>query len=418
MKEPFAWDPHSDQPYQLKSRGYKKTMRKKEAASLLKTVLFALLILPLSWLAIPFLRKRARGGSDFFGLGVNLDKEPALTPALIEELGVTSLLVRLPLWEMDRLDAYTGFVRRFKDKKIMLNVMQDREHVEDLRLLEKDLDTVFSEMSPYVKRFQVGTTINRAKWGFFSVNEYLRFYRVAYDLKKEKYPAIELVGPSVIDFEYHFAAHALFSLMPVRFDALSALLYVDRRGAPENTQMGFGLAGKIELLAAMARLSPKTSGKIYITETNWPLTGTAPYAPTSEHECVDEERYADYMVRYYLLALATGRVAGVYWHQLIAPGYGLIDNRDGIRKRNAFAAFKTMLSHLARAEVLDYTQKNGRHTLNCRNDKGALQVIWAEESATMAFEGEKTFYTRDGEEKRAAECTVGPSPLYLYLEKN
>jgi hypothetical protein len=418
MKEPFAWDPYSDQPYQLKARGYKKAMRKKEALSLLRTMLYALLALPLSWMAMPFLRKKESGGSDFFGLGVNLDKEPSLTPALVEELGVTSLLVRLPLWEMERLDAYTGFVRRFRDKKIVLNVMQDREHIEDPSLLEKDLDAVFSEMSPYVNRYQIGTTINRAKWGFFSVNEYLRFFRVAYDLKEKRYPGLELIGPSVIDFEYHFAAHALFSPMGVRFDALSALLYVDRRGAPENTQMGFGLAGKIGLLAAMARLSPKTPGKIYITETNWPLTGTAPYAPTSEHECVDEERYADYMVRYYLIALATGHVSGVYWHQLIAPGYGLIDNRGGIRKRSAFAAFRTMVSHLGQAEVLDYTRKNGRHTLSCRNGRGQLQVIWAEESAAIAFEKEKTFYTRDGEEKRAAGCTAGPSPLYLYLENN
>jgi hypothetical protein len=418
MKEPFAWDPYSDQPYQLKARGYKKAVRKKEAASLLRTFLIALFVLPLSLMAMPFLRNKENGGSDFFGLGVNLDKEPSLTPALVEELGVTSLLIRLPLWEVERLDAYTGFARRFKEKTILLNVMQDREHIEDLSLLKKDLDTVFEQMAPHVKSFQIGTTINRAKWGFFSVNEYLRFFRVAYDLKQEKYPALELVGPSVIDFEYHFTAHALFSLMRVRFDALSALLYVDRRGTPENTQMGFGLAGKIGLLAAMARLSPKTSGKIYITETNWPLTGTAPYAPTSEHECVDEERYADYMVRYYLIALATGRVSRVYWHQLIAPGYGLIDNRDGIRKRSAFAAFKTMVSHLGRAEVLGYARKNGRHTLSCRNDKGALQVIWAEESTAMTFDEEKTFYTRDGGEKKAAGCTLGPSPLYLYLENN
>lgn len=418
MKEPFVWDPYSDQPYQLKAPGYKKAMRRKEFASLTRTVLFALLILPLSWLAMPFLRKHVHGGEDFFGLGVNLDKEPGLTPALVEELGVASLLIRLPLWEMKRLDAYTGFVRQFTGKTILLNVMQDREHIEDLRLLEKDLDTVFEMMSPHVQSFQIGTTINRAKWGFFSVNEYLRFYTVACRLKKEKYPFLELVGPSVIDFEYHFTAHALFGRMPVRFDALSALLYVDRRGAPEKTQMGFGLTGKIDLLAAMARLSPKTPGKIYITETNWPLSGTAPYAPTSEHECVDEEQYADYMVRYYLLALASGRVERVYWHQLIAPGYGLIDNRGGIRRRSAFAAFKTMVSHLVKAEVLDYVRKNGRHTLSCRNEKGALQVIWSEESATMTLDREKTFYTRDGEERKTAECMVGPSPIYLYLEKN
>ena len=71
----------------------------------------------------------------------------------------------------------------------------------------------------------------------------------------------------------------------------------------------------------------------YYAETNWPITGTAPYAPTSETECVSEEEYADFMVRYHLLAFASQHASSVYWHQLIAPGYGLIDNRDGIRNR-------------------------------------------------------------------------------------
>ena len=35
----------------------------------------------------------------------------------------------------------------------------------------------------------------------------------------------------------------------------------------------------------------------------------------------------------------------IFWHQLIAPGYGLVDNRDGkIRKTEAFYAFKKMIN--------------------------------------------------------------------------
>jgi hypothetical protein len=97
--------------------------------------------------------------------------------------------------------------------------------------------------------------------------------------------------------------------------------------------MGFSLIGKIKLLNALLSLSPKTANELIITETNWPIKNTAPYAPTSEHECVSEEDYAAFMVRYHLLAFASQRVSSVYWHQLIAPGYGLIDNREGIRKQ-------------------------------------------------------------------------------------
>jgi len=50
--------------------------------------------------------------------------------------------------------------------------------------------------------------------------------------------------------------------------------------------MGLDLVSKIHLLFALATLSPKSTNDIYITETNWPISNTAPYAPTSEKECV------------------------------------------------------------------------------------------------------------------------------------
>ncbi|MDD5211766.1 MAG: glycosyl hydrolase, partial [Sulfuricurvum sp.] len=101
------------------------------------------------------------------------------------------------------------------------------------------------------------------------------------------------------------------------------------------------------------------------------------YAPTSEFECVSEEEYCAYMVRYHLLAFSTQKVSTVYWHQLIAPGYGLIDNRDGvIVKRSAFYAYKTMLSHLSDAVFKDYHEQNGEYVLNCTTPRGRLNITW------------------------------------------
>jgi hypothetical protein len=48
----------------------------------------------------------------------------------------------------------------------------------------------------------------------------------------------------------------------------------------------------------MANLSPKSNHKIVITETNYPLKSTAPYAPTSEKECISELEYEQYMQDY------------------------------------------------------------------------------------------------------------------------
>jgi hypothetical protein len=99
------------------------------------------------------------------------------------------------------------------------------------------------------------------------------------------------------------------------------------------------------MLYSLVKLSPKTSNDIYITEVNWPLSNTAPYAPTSEVECVSEADYAQFMTEYLTTAKESGKIQRVYWHQLIAAGYGLVDDRDGkIRKTEAFESYKRILA--------------------------------------------------------------------------
>ncbi|MDP3588645.1 MAG: glycosyl hydrolase [Sulfuricurvum sp.] len=376
MKEPFAWDYYSDQPAIIKDKTLKRAMRRSALPSLIKTFCIALLTLPIALILMPFMPRRAISGEHFFGMGVNLDKEPNTTPYLIDELGIQKLLIRIPLWEMDRLDEYVAFIKTFKDKHITVALLQDREHIISPTLTKDHFIQIFETLEGVCTTYVIGSTINRAKWGFFSVNEYLTFYAIAYELKKERFPHLKLIASNVIDFELHFTSHTLFNFQPVHFDALGSLLYVDRRGAPENTQMGFNLLGKINLLYSLLALSPKASNELIITETNWPIKNTAPYAPTSEHECISEEDYAAFMVRYYLEAFASQKVSCVYWHQLIAPGYGLIDNREGIRKRSAFDVYKIMLSHMSDAHFLRYRKKADEYLLICSTPRGNLHITW------------------------------------------
>jgi len=376
MKEPFAWDTYSDQPAIIKDKALKQQMRRSALPSLIKTFCIALITLPIALMLMPFMPRRTISGESFFGMGVNLDKEPNTTPYLIHELGVQKLLIRIPLWEMDRLDEYVAFIKTFKEKHITVALLQDREHITSPSMTKDHFIQIFETLEGVCTTYVIGSTINRAKWGFFSVNEYLNFYTLAYQLKKERFPHLKLIGSNVIDFELHFTAHTLFNFQPIHFDALGSLLYVDRRGAPENTQMGFNLIGKINLLYSLLVLSPKTSNELIITETNWPISGTAPYAPTSETECVSEEEYAAFMVRYYLEAFASQKVSCLYWHQLIAPGYGLIDNREGIRKRSAFEAYATMLAHMSDAHFLRYRKKAQEHLLVCSTPRGNLHITW------------------------------------------
>jgi len=144
-------------------------------------------------------------------MSVNLDKEPSLTPALVNELGIKHLLVRFPMSDIQNIQSYIDFIQTLNTDSILLNVMQDPSTLKDNAQLQKDFELIFKSFSPYVELFQIGTTINRSKWGFFSVNQYLCFYQVAYKLKIKNYPKIKLLGPSVIDFEYHYVIHALFN---------------------------------------------------------------------------------------------------------------------------------------------------------------------------------------------------------------
>ena len=416
MKEPFAWDNYSDQPALLKDKVYKKEMRKNQLFSLLKTAISALIILPISLTSMPFVRRREIKQTKFISLGVDFEREVESTNILLAELNVKNILLRCKLWELDKLDKLKEFAQEHSDKKVVLKILQDRENIEDLTLLEKNLKTIFTKLDGLIDIYEIGSTINRTKWGFFSVDEYNHFFQVAYKLKKSQFPNIKLIGSGVIDFEYHFTAHTLFNFFKYTYDGVSSLLYVDRRGAPENTQLGFTLSDKIAWLSTMVWLSPKTNKELHITETNWPLKGTAPYAPTSEKECIDEESYANFMLRYYLLAFASQQVDSVSWHQLIAPGYGLVDNRDGIKKRAAFQTFKYMLQTLQNAQFLRLDITRNYYILQCLVDEKLLQIHWSLIDTTLQNEEFFTVYDRDGQRINKETLDIGEKPSYIYIK--
>jgi hypothetical protein len=332
VKPPFEWDHYSDQPKVILDKAYKRRMRAKHWPDYLKMAATSALVLPAAMAHMAFTKPVASKHElrDIVGMGVNLDKGPEQFD-LIDELGIKHVLIRMPLWDMANLNAYQGFAREFhkRGKTVLINVLQDREHIENHTLLASDMHKVFDAFGSISHEYQIGNAINRVKWGFFAVEEYLKFFQTVQNLRDQHYPELELLGPAVIDFEYHFTTRALFNAYGIQFDRISALLYVDRMGAPENKQYGlFDTDRKIRLLSSLATLSPKVKQKgFYITEVNWPLVGTAPYAPTSEKECVDAELYSAYMKRYLDIATNHKKIKRVYWHQLVAPGYGLIDNR-------------------------------------------------------------------------------------------
>lgn len=340
----FKWDFYSDQPCVIKNKKFKRKMRLKFIGDYALMFVKSLFILPFALILMKFFKAEAKQKADFFGIGVNLDKGE-IQKELIDELGVNNLLIRLPLWDIANIDKYVKFAQSFGKKNILINILQNRENIENHALLRQNLDIIFTKFKGISRQFQIANAINRIKWGFFAPKEYLEFYEVAQKLRDEKFPHLELIAPSVIDFEYHYNTALMFHLKNIKFDRLSALLYVDRRGSPKNRQyLIFDLKTKIDLLFALAKISPKSSSDIYITETNYPLENSGIYAPTSPKECVSVQDYVKFMLMYHQIAQKSGKIKRVYWHQLIAPGYGLVDNRGGqIIKMPQFYAYKKML---------------------------------------------------------------------------
>ena len=106
-----------------------------------------------------------------------------------------------------------------------------------------------------------------------SIDEYFSFFKIAYDLKTNKFSNIKLLGGNIIDFDIPFFARSIFHFRSIYYDGIATQLYVDRRGAPEQKQFGFNTLSKIKTYAALALASTLTSKVLYITEVNWALSG-------------------------------------------------------------------------------------------------------------------------------------------------
>ncbi|VAY87706.1 FIG00388565: hypothetical protein [hydrothermal vent metagenome] len=344
----YAWDP-SDQP-KILTKNDKELLRKGHIKDFVKLLFTSITYFP--YLFIKFITIKnnneyndIKKSKDFYGLCINLDKGD-MQKTLVNELGVTSLQIRVFLSDIHNIDSYVHFAKSMgDDKNILITIIQSREHINDICLLENDIKIVFKKFHGITNEFMIGNAINRIKWGFVSMEEYLLFFKTIQRIRDIYFPNIKLIGSSIIDFEYHFTIRTLFNNYQIFFDKISSLLYVDRRGDPRNRQyFFFDLKNKINFLYTIVSSSKKCNNDIYITEVNWPLKNTAPYAPTSELECVDEDKYTQYMIEYFNIAKKTNQISRVYWHQLISPGYGLVDNRGGqIKKTKAFYEFKQMI---------------------------------------------------------------------------
>lgn len=433
-RDRIVWDRLSDQPHQHAGRLAKLRVRLADVRAHAEEAAIVAGALPRirsRYLEIKRELKHELWTSpvDWQGGGLCLrpfPENPEAPLALVDELGVRHVLVRLHPWDEEHA-AEEELARALHARgcELTFALPQNRELVRDPARWERAVERLAGAFARYGPRFQVGQAINRSKWGIWNLREYAELARSAEAILRRT-PGMEILGPAVIDFELHVTAAVLNQKdAGFHFDAVSSLLYVDRRGAPENRQVGFDTVDKVVLLKSIADTAKNAAGRVWITEVNWPLW-EGPHSPAGKSVSVDEETQADYLVRYYLLALGTGLVERVFWWQLVARGYGLVDPADPERprRRPAFFALKTLLRELdgCRLERVLPAPEPARLQLFRRPDGTEVAVGWSAAAAPARATLPRAAVRvtgRDGEElpvPAGTEVEVLPAVRYFLLE--
>ncbi len=424
MKELFRWNDLADQPHNIASRRQRFLAHFRHAGSYFSLVASNLSLAWPVWRHYNRLKKTLFSGTRrieaAFGMAVSPlpGKEEEILSGL-KDLGVKHALVRVPSWEKERLSYYETFIRRLKEEgwEVLVALLQNRYDLLSPGAWRQFLEDSFSRLGRWASYFEVGHAWNRTKWGVWSYNEYLRLARPALELAASY--GVKLVGPAVIDFEFHLYP---VTLNAIPFDVVSSLLYVDRTGAPEEAQWGWTLEKKLRLLRAIIDSTACRQKPCWITEFNWPLRGMEPYSPAPGRPCVTEEEQANYLVRYFLISLASGAVERVYWWQLAARGYGLADPLSTPwRRRPSFFALKTLVELVEGSTYLRRELRDDAWITYFSRGEKKFAVVWTKQrSVEHAFPWRiKEVLDRDGAPLafNSERLVIQPRPKYVFFEE-
>jgi hypothetical protein len=422
MEKDFSWNPYADQPHNFAPRRERFWHHFRYVPSYLSLVASnfrkAFPVLSLYRKYRDSMYDERVKFEHCFGISISpMESRNDEVFSCLKDLGIQQTLIRIPSWERGKLDLYQRFIERARENAfdVILALLQQRMDVKNPKGWVSFLEEIFSRFSTMCSYFEIGHAWNRTKWGVWDYREYLRLAEPAVSLA-EKY-RVKLLGPAVIDFEFHLYPSVLEE---IPFDKVTTLLYVDRVGAPENKQFGWDTSRKIALLKAIVDGCVQKKQDLWITEVNWPLEGTGIYSPAVGRANVSEENQANYLTRYFILCLASGLVGRIYWWQLVAPGYGLIDSRQKVwRKRPGFFAFKHMVDCLGGSVFIKKIPHPEAQIFVFNKEQGQVAVCWTiASSVTHRFiKHVQKVENRDGGELPFEDNTVyfDRSPKYVHL---
>ncbi len=418
----FHWNPLTQQPNIPYSKWQRNIEYMEFARDHLKMFWYSIKLLPRLIPEYFALQKRENQRIIEKGFCVGTDNDPSRFDKIlkeIKEIGVNSVLLRIPIWEIENLSYSRYFLEELKNSGVepIVSILQDYNSTVDHNYWKSGVEKILEKFYGISNYYGIGHAWNRYKWGVRSFLQYLDIVEKAEEVKKS-FPGIKFFGPSVIDFEYICTMGVLnHPERKPKFDVVNALLYVDRQGAPENKHVGFDLYHKTLLMRAIINSVYGEETPFWITETNWPLMAKSEYVPTSLKESVDEETYSDYLVRYYILSLTSG-AERVYWWQLVAHGYGIIDDIEKEwRRRPAWYSLKTMIEVLGSFRLINRKKEKSIYSFTFENSRGKLvTVAWSmkkKRRLIIDFDVEDII-SRDGEIIPSSDSIfLTSSPIYI-----
>ncbi len=241
----FPWDHQSDQPYIIRNRKLKRKIYLRASWQMFKSALLFPL-LPIFVLVLLVRKSWAKKNVDqCIGLSVHVETEcegKTIVPLkelkqMVEDLGVKQLLVRVPLSDRENFDTYIDHIDALSSaqREVTVQLIQSRLLLDDPTALKETLRDIIGRLKGKTEYIHVGNAYNRRKWAFQHFGEYFKFFQRIRSISREVAPELKLIGGSVIDFELPPFLESLFHFRRGRYDGYGIQLYVDRRGAPENT---------------------------------------------------------------------------------------------------------------------------------------------------------------------------------------
>lgn len=336
---------------------------------------------------------------DFFGINIAPGKNEEVDDYLVErlsELGVTGVRIDYGTVPENKLNVERLLPKLHQNNfKILLHlvpttdeavVMATPKGKENWRIFVTEALENFHDK---IDSVELGSTINRYLWAKASIFDYMELARIGSKVCDQF--GVPWLGPNVTDFSplYNIGILSKLKFKKLIPHAHTNNLFVDRVGQAENsdTKVLKKFSEKLDLdfvrkSRFLSTLSKRFGIKrTYSTYNYWTLD----IKSKKKARYVTEEQYAQYLVRYLVLATAAGHLDRVYWGQMISHAKGIIADNSGHKPRIPTVHHKWCLL----GDFKDYKIRPGFHAmsylLSILKDMRFVQRLKTKNS-TYAFE--------------------------------